>query len=76
MVKRQIEGPNDDEILRFCYPQKSDETINPMKPNSKNLELKSGRNPCFKIIKKSEPNFSKNEEQFDLNDEINCLNII
>ena len=76
MVKRQIEGPNDDKILRFFYPRKADETRNPMKLKSKDLGLRSGRNPCFKIRKKFQPNLGKNEEQFDLNDEINYLNLI
>ena len=51
MVKRQIEGSNDDEILRFSYPWKSDETRNLMKLKSIDLDLNSGRNPCFKINK-------------------------
>ena len=34
MVKRQVEGLNDDEILRFSYLHKADETRNPMKQKS------------------------------------------
>ena len=49
MVKRQIEGPNDDEILQFFYPQNADETRNLMKQKSSDLDLRSERNPCFKI---------------------------
>ena len=32
-IKHQIEGSNDDEILRFCYPRKAEETRNLMKQN-------------------------------------------
>ena len=35
----------------FCYPWKADETRNPMKLESDNSNLKSGRNPYFKISK-------------------------
>ena len=59
MVKRQIEGPNDDEILRIRYPQKVDETRNPMKLKSNNLDLRSGRNLYFKISKNSNPNLGE-----------------
>ena len=51
MVKRQIERSNDDEILRFCYPQKADKTRNRMKPKSNDLDLRLVINPCFKISK-------------------------
>ena len=47
-----------------------------MKPESSDLELRSGRNPCFKTSKKSKPNLGKNEEQIDLKDEINYLKLI
>ena len=59
MVKRQIEGSNDDEILWISYPQKSDETKNLMKPKSNDLDLRSGRNPCFKINKIPHPNLGE-----------------
>ena len=78
MVKCQIEGSNDDEILRFCYPRKDDETRNP-------IELKFGlkiwEKSLFQNQKKSEPNLGENKEQFDLNEEIksnlnnNCCKI-
>ena len=48
MVKRQIEGSNDDKILRIRYPRKYDETKNPMKIKSNDLDLSSWRNPCLK----------------------------
>ena len=51
MVKRQIEGSNDDEILRFYYPREADETRNPIKSKSNNLDLRLERNHCFKISK-------------------------
>ena len=59
MVKRQIEGPSGDEILRIKYPQKSDETTNPMKPKSNDLDLRSGRNSCFKISKNPHSNLGE-----------------
>ena len=49
MVKPQIEESNGDEILRIRYPWKADETRNSMKSKSNDLDLKLGRNPCFKI---------------------------
>ena len=55
MVKRQIEGSNDDKILQFCYPQKADETRNPIKSKSNDLDLRSGKNPGFKISKNLNP---------------------
>ena len=51
MVKRLIEGSNDDEILQFCYPQRDNETTNPMKLESNDLNLRSRINPSFKINK-------------------------
>ena len=62
MVKRQIDESNDDEILKIRYTLKADETRNPMKPKSKDLEIRSGRNPCFKIGKKSTPKFGRKDE--------------
>ena len=59
MVKRQIEGSNSDEILWIEYPQKADETRNPMKLKSNDLGLISGRNMCFKISKIPYPNLGK-----------------
>ena len=59
MVKYQIGGSNDDEILQIRYPLKVDETRNSMKPKSNDLELRSGRNPCFKISKNLHPNLGK-----------------
>ena len=59
MVKHQIEGSNDDDILRFCYPRKADETRNPMKSKSNNLDLRSGRNLCLKISKNLNPILAK-----------------
>ena len=47
-----------------------------MKPESKDSGLRSGRNPCFRISKIPKPNLGENEEQFDLNGEINYLNLI
>ena len=55
MVKRQIEGSNDDEILQHTW--KAAKTRNPMKQESNNLVLRLGRNPCFKI--------SKNQQKFE-----------
>ena len=37
--------------LYELYLQKADETRNPMKLESSDLDLRSGRNPCFKISK-------------------------
>ena len=51
LVKRQIERSNIDEILRIRYPQKADETRNPMKPKSNDLDLRSWRNQYLKIRK-------------------------
>ena len=65
MVKRQIEGSNGDEILRISYPQKADETRNPMKPTSNDFDLRLGRNPCFKISKKSTTKVGQNDGNFD-----------
>ena len=59
MVKHQIEGSNDDEILRFFYAQKADETRNPIKLKSNDLDLRLGRNPCFKIRKNLNPIWAK-----------------
>ena len=59
MVKRQIEGSNDDEILGIRYPQKFDETRNLMKLKLNDLALRSGRNPCFKISKNVHPNLGE-----------------
>ena len=70
MVKRQIEGINVDEILWFCYSQKADETRNPMKPKSNDLDLRSGENTCFKIRQNPHPIWAKNEEQVNLKAEI------
>ena len=51
MIMKFYEGSNDNKILRFCYPRKVDETMNPMKPKSNGLELRLERNYCFKISK-------------------------
>ena len=40
-------------MIKFCYPQKVDETRNPMKPESSDSDLRPGRNPYFKIRKNS-----------------------
>ena len=58
MVKRQIEGSNDENFLQFCYPRKDDKTRNPIKLKSK-IREKS----LFKNQQKSAPNLGKNEEQ-------------
>ena len=62
MAKSQVEGSNDDEILRIRYPQRSDETRNPMKPKSNDLDLRSRRNPYFKISKNMHPNLSETKD--------------
>ena len=62
MVKRQIEGSNDDEILGIRYPRKADETRNLMKPKLNDLDLKSRRNPCFKIRQNPHPNLVETME--------------
>ena len=49
MVKRQIEGSNDDKILTFCYSRKADEKRNTMKLESNDSDLRSWINPCLKI---------------------------
>ena len=38
-------------VMKFYerYLRKADETRNPMKPKSNDLDLRLGRNPCFKI---------------------------
>ena len=59
MVKRQIEGPNGDKILQMRYPQKDDETRNPMKLKSNDLDIRLGRNPCFKISKNLHSNLGE-----------------
>ena len=59
MVKHQIEGSNGNEILQITYPWKADETKNPMKPKSNDLELKLGRDPCFKMRKNPNPNLGE-----------------
>ena len=51
MVKCQIEGSNDDEILQIRYPRKAGEIRNLMKLKSNDLDLRSGRNSSFKISK-------------------------
>ena len=39
-------------MMKFYeLPQKADETRNPMKPKSNDLDLRSGRNPYLKISK-------------------------
>ena len=62
MVKRQIEGSNNNEILRIRYALKADETKNPMKSKSKDLNLRSWRNPYFKISKTPHPNLGETIE--------------
>ena len=59
MVKCQIEGSNSDEILRIKNLQKADETRNPMKLKSNDLDLRSKRNLCFKISKNPHPNLGE-----------------
>ena len=59
MVKRQITESNDDGILQIRYPRKADETRNQNKPKSNHLNLKLGRNPCFKISKNPHLNLSE-----------------
>ena len=53
MVKCQIKGSNDNEILSLSFDkkQKADEVRNPMKLKSNDLDLRSERNPCLKINK-------------------------
>ena len=59
MVKRQIEWTNGNEILQIRYSQKADETRNPMKAKSSDLDLGSGRNPYLKISKNPHPIWAK-----------------
>ena len=59
MVKCQIEGSNGDEILRIRYPRKANETRNPLKSTSNDLDLRSGRNPCLNISKNSHSNLDE-----------------
>ena len=40
-------------IIITLYPVKADETRNPMKQKSSDLDLRSERNPCLKINKNS-----------------------
>ena len=47
----KLRGSNNDEILQFFYPQKADETRNPIKLESSDSDLRSGRNPYFKVSK-------------------------
>ena len=65
MVKHQIEGSNDDEILRIRYPWKAYETRNPMKQKSNDLDLRSGEKSVFQNQQKSTLKFGQNEKQFD-----------
>ena len=39
--------------------RKVDETRSPIKPKSNDLNLRSGRNPCFKISKNPHPNLDE-----------------
>ena len=74
MVKHQIEGSHDDEILRFYNPRKADEITNETKIRRFGLKIKE--KSLFQNQQKSATNLGKNEEQFDLKDEIIYLNLI
>ena len=46
-------------FYNFCYPYKADEIRNTMKLESNDLNLRSARNPCFKISKNPNPIWAK-----------------
>ena len=65
MVKHLIEGSNDNEILRFLYPQKADETRNPMKQKLSDLD-KIREKYLFENQKKSITKIWRKDEFNDL----------
>ena len=49
------------------YPQKADERINPMKLESKDSNLRSGRYPYFKVSKNLDSIWAKMKNKMTLN---------